>query len=175
RRNGDDLLVRIGELRQRLAKIFGVGRSRRGRGFAAFDFVLPQAMELVRLGDRRFVALSLLGQDVEQDRLVLALEKFEGLDQEWNVMAIDRPVIAQAQFFKDYARQEQVLHALLEFVGELDRALAGNRFNKAPGLVVQTGIGWVRDDVVQITGDGADVLGNRPFVVVQDDDKTARL
>ena len=59
---------------------------------------------------------------MQQDRLVLALQKLECLDQQWNIVAIDGAVVAEAELLEDHAGQEQVLHALLDFVREFDRA-----------------------------------------------------
>ena len=50
---------------------------------------------------RRLVAFALFGDDVEEHRLVLVLQKLEGLDQQRDVVAIDRTVIAQAEFLED--------------------------------------------------------------------------
>ncbi len=173
--DGDDVLVGIGELGERLAHQLGIGRRRRRRRFAAFDFVFSQAVEFVRLRDRGLVTFAFLGQNVEQHRLVLGLQEFEGLDQERNVVAIDRPVIAHSQLLENYARHEQILHALLDLVRELDRALAGDCLDETARLVMEARVSRVGDDVVQITGDRAHVFGDRPFVVVQHDDETARL
>ena len=83
------------------------------------------------LRDGRLVAFALFRQDVEQDRLVLLLQKFESADEQRNVVAIDRAVVAQAEFFEDHARHEQVLHAFLDLVREVQRALAGDRLDEA--------------------------------------------
>ena len=135
----------------------------------------PRPVEFVRLGDRGLVAFSFLRQDVEQHRLVLALEELESFHEQRNVVAVDRAVITQAQLLENHAGHEQVLHAFLDLVRELDRAPAGDRFDETPRLVVQSGVGRVGDDVVQIARDRADVLGDGPFVVVQDDDEAPRL
>ena len=76
-------------------------------------------MKLVRLGDGRLVAFALFGQDVEQHRLVLRLQKLEGLDEQRDIVPVDRAVIAQAELFEDDARHEQIFHAFLDFVREM--------------------------------------------------------
>ena len=90
-------------------------------------------------------------------------------------MAIDRTVVSQAQLFEDHAGQEQVLHTLLDFVRELDRTAASDGFDETPRLVMQTSVGRVGDDIIQVARDRADILGNGPFIVVQHDDEAPRL
>ena len=117
---------------------------------------------------RRLVALALFREDVQEHRLVLRLQELEGLDEQRNVVAIDRAVIAQAEFLEDDARQEQVFHALLDLVREVAAcALPAIASTKRRGLFVQVRVGRIRGDVVQVAGDGADVLGDRPLVVVE--------
>jgi hypothetical protein len=149
-----------------LAHQLRISRRAGGGGFTSVGSEFPEPMEFVGFGDRRLVAFSLFGQDVQENRLVLALEKLERLRQQGNVMAVNRTVITEAQLFENHAGQEQVLHPLLDFVGELDRAATRDRFDETPGLIVQTGVGRIGDDIVQVTRDRADVLGNGPFVVV---------
>ena len=95
--DGHDLLIGIGEFGQRFAENFRIGRRRRRRGLAGLALVFAQAMELVRLFDGRLVAFAFLGQDVQQDRLFLRLEKFESAGEKMDVVSVDRAVIAQAQ------------------------------------------------------------------------------
>ena len=117
-----------------------------------------------------------LRQDVEQDRLVLRLQKLERADEQRDVVAIDRAVITQAELLEDDARQEQIFHPFFDLVREVQhapgRAIA--LMNRA-GLFVQVRIGRIGDDVVQVSRDRADVFGDRPLVVVQDDDEALRL
>ena len=71
----DDLLICVGEFRQRLADNFRIGRRWRRRGFAGLDFVFAETVKLVRLRNRRLVAFAFFGQDVQQHRLVLRLSR----------------------------------------------------------------------------------------------------
>ena len=132
-------------------------------------------MKLVRLGDGRLVALALFRQDVEQDRFVLLLQKFEGPGEQRNVVPIDRTVVTEAEFFEDDARQEKAFHAFLDLVREVQHALAGDRLDEAAGFFVQVRVGRIGHDVVQVGRDRTDVLGDRPLVVVQDDDEALGL
>ena len=47
------------------------------------------------------------------------LQKLEGPDEQRDVVAVDRAVITQAEFLEDDARQEQILHAFLDLVREV--------------------------------------------------------
>ena len=132
-------------------------------------------MKFVRLGDGRLVALALFREDVKQHRLVLRLEELEGPDEQRDVVPIDRAVIAEAEFFEDDARQEEALHPFFDLVREVQHALAGDCLDKAAGFFVQVRIGRIGHDVVQVARDRADVLGDRPLVVVQDDDEALGL
>ena len=115
----DDLLVRVGKFRQRLADNLGIGRVWRRRRFAGLELEFPEAMKLVRLRDGRLIAFAFFGQNVKQDRLVLGLEKLEGADEQRNVVTIDRTVIAKTEFLENDARQEQIFDALFDLVREI--------------------------------------------------------
>ena len=49
--------------------------------------------------------------------------------------------------------------------------LAADRFDELRGFFVQMRVGRVRGDLVEVAGDGADVFGDRPLVVVEHDDE----
>jgi hypothetical protein len=112
---------------------------------------------------------------VQQDRVFLGLQKLERLDEERDVMAIDRAVITQAELLKDYARQNEVFDALLHFVRELDRRVPADHLDEIARLVVQVTVSGAGRDIVQVGGNRADVFRDRPFVVIQNDDKALRL
>ena len=119
------------------------------------------------------VALSLLGEDVEQHRLVLRLEKLKSPDEQSDVVAVDGPVIAEAEFLEDHARKDEVLHARLPFCARARRLpLPPMHLDELRGLLVQMGVCRVRGDLVEVMGDGAHVFGDGPFVVVEDDDES---
>ena len=117
--NGHDLLIRIGEPGQRFADDLGIGGRGRGRGLTRLRLVLAQPVEFVGLFDGRLVALALLGQDMQENRLLLVLEKFESADEQGNIVPVDRAVITQAKFFKDHAGNEQTLDPFLHLVREM--------------------------------------------------------
>src|SRR6516164_5382415 len=67
---------------------------------------LGKYKKFVWLFNRRFVAFAFLGQNMQQHRLVLCFQKLERPNQQRHVVTVDRPVVAQSEFFKDYARHE---------------------------------------------------------------------
>ena len=73
-------------------------------------------MEFIRLLDRRFVALAFFGQNMQEHRLLLRLQKFKRADQQRDVVPINRAVIAQAEFLEDDARDKQTFNAFLDLV-----------------------------------------------------------
>ena len=81
RRDGDELLIGFREFRQCLANDFRIGRRRRRRGLAALDLVFAETVKFVGLFNGRFVPFAFLRENVQQDRLFLCLQKFEGPDQ----------------------------------------------------------------------------------------------
>ena len=146
-----------------------------GRGLAGLRLEFPEAVKLVRLFERGRVAFALLREDVEEHRLVLRLEKLERPDQQRDIVAVDRTVIAQAEFLEDHARDEQVLDAGLDLVREIAAPLPPTISTNCARFLVEMGVGRVGDDPVEVAGDGADVLGDRPFVVVEHDDEALGL
>ena len=57
-------------------------------------------MELAGIVEGGLVAAALLGDDVEDDRLVLRLQELEGLDEQRQVVAVDRAVVAEAELLE---------------------------------------------------------------------------
>ena len=103
---------------------------------------------------------------MQQHRLVLGFQKFERPDEQRNIVAINRPVIAKSQLLKDHTRQNQTFDAFLNLVRKLHTGLAENRLNEAARFVVQMRVGLARHDPIKVIRNRADIFGNRPFVVV---------
>ena len=164
----------IGKIGQRLSKDFRIGgRSPRGC-FAGLRLVFSESMEFVRLRQRRSVALPLLGETVEDDRLFLGFEELKGTDQKRYVMTVNRALIAQAEILKDHSGQQDLLHSGLYLVGEMPCRLASDPFDELRRLIMEMGIGWAGGDAVEMLGNGTGILGNRPFVVVENHDEFFR-
>ena len=171
RRYRDDFLIRLGEFCQRLADNFRISRRRRGRGFASFEFVLTEAVKFVRLLDRRLVALAFFRQDVQKHRLLLSFQKLKRPREQRDVVSIDWPVVAEAEFFENHTRHEQALHAFLNLVREMNSGFSGDRLDESARFVVQMRVGRTRHDVIQVICNRAHVFRNRPFVVVKHHDE----
>ena len=180
-RRGDcnNLLIRVRELREGLAHQLRIGRRRRRRRLPALDLVFAEAVEFVRLRDRGLVAFAFLGQNMEQDRLVLRLEKFERADQQRNVVAVNRSVITQPKLFENYARHDQAnslcpssLEAPRRLTGVISKLL-NCTLHRSQRLAAYVSASV--DDAVKVIGNRADVFSDRPFVVVQHNDESLRL
>ena len=129
-------------------------------------------MKFVRLGNRRGIPLALLGDNVKQNRFVLPLEKLKGLNQQRNIMPINRPIIAETQIFKDHAWQDEVFDALFDLMNQLLCESATNHFHELCSLFVQMTVGIIGHQFVQIVGDRADIFCYRPLVIVQDNNQS---
>ncbi len=112
---------------------------------------------------------------MEQHRLVLFLQKLERASEERDIVAVNRAVVTQPEFLENNAGDEKILDSFLDLVREMERAPAGDCLDEAPGLFVQMRVGRIGHDVVKVGGDRADVLRDRPLVVVQDDDEALGL
>ena len=173
--DGDELVVRRGEFRERGAEQFAVGRRGRRLRLAGLGLELAEAVEFHRLHERWLVALALRGEDVEQHWLVLRLQEFERVDERRDVVPVHRPVVAQAEILEEHARRDEALHAGLDAVCEIFNAFAEELFDEPRGAVVQAGIHVARGDLVEVARDGSDVAIDAPLVVVEDDDEFFRL
>src|SRR6202012_5636108 len=91
-RNGDNLLVIVGERHQRLGEDLGVGALSDRLGIAGLRIVRPKSVKFLYLLQRRLETAALLRQDVQQYRHLLALEKFECTDQQLDVVSVERTV-----------------------------------------------------------------------------------
>ena len=122
----------------------------------------------VRLGRR--IPLPLLGQHVDQHRVVEALHVFQGLQQKRDVVAVDGAYVLEAERLEKHPRGEEPLERLLGPLGNLQRALAEHREPLEERLQLLLGL------VHELRGDGArqqvrqraDVLRDGHLVVVQD-------
>jgi hypothetical protein len=95
----------------------------------------------------------------------------EGADQQRQVVAVDRAEVAQPEFLEEHVGEKQVLGAFLDLVGERAGGLAGDFLDEIRGLGAHGGVGVVGLEGVEVAGDGADVLVDRPLVVVEHDDE----
>ena len=90
-------------------------------------------------------------------------------------MAVDRPEVAQAQLLEQARAEQEILGLDLPLAPEAVEVVApGQPREELLRLVVQLVVGRAGAEAVEIAGDGPDVLGDRPFVVVEDDDQPLR-
>ena len=108
---------------------------------------------------------------MKDDRLVLCLEKLEGADQQGNVVTVDRSEIAKTKVLEEDARQEDLFHSGLDLVREMTGALAANPFDELSGLIMQVSVGRTGGDAVEIGRNSSGVLGDRPLIIVEDNDQ----
>ena len=140
-------------------------------------------------------ALALLGDHVQDDWLLAALGELERLDQQGQVVSVDRTEVADSKFLKNQAAAEPTASVGIERVlvvleghlrdGALDRLLpfqpkANGQFSgrdfleemlQIVGDFVVAGIG---DQLVEIVGNRTDILGDRPLVIVEDANEFVR-
>ena len=169
--DGAEFVIGVGEFGEGMAEEFGVGGGGSGGGGARFGFELPEAVKFVRFFESWGVAFAFLGKDVKDDGFVLGFEEFERADEEGDIMAIDGAVVAEAEVLEDHAGEEEIFDTGLDFVGDIFGELAADHFDEAGGFIVEMGVRGVGGDFIEVGGDGADIFGDRPFVIVEDDDE----
>jgi uncharacterized lipoprotein YmbA len=141
-------LVRLCKFGERLADNFRIRRRRRWRSLAALDLVFAETVEFIRLLERWGVSLAFLGENVQQHRFFLRLQKFECPDEQRNIVPVNWTVITQAQFLEDDTRHEQAFDAFLHFVREVHAGFPKNRLDEIASLIVQMRISRIRDDAI---------------------------
>src|ERR1700730_11448857 len=105
-------------------------------------------MELVRLCDGRGVTFTLLCYDMKENRLILFLQKFERLNQQRNIVAVNRSIIAQAQVLKNNAGKDKMFHSFLNLMYELVGIFAADNLDELRRFFVQVAVGIARDQFV---------------------------
>src|ERR1700730_7642106 len=146
--NGDNFPIRVGEFSKRFADDLGIG-GRRGRwGFATLDLVFAEAVKFIRLLNGRLITFAFFGQNVQQDRFILSLEKFKCANQQRNIVSINRAVVAQTQFFEDNARDDQTFNAFFDLMSEVGDGFSSDRLDESARLVVQMRVRRTSRDIV---------------------------
>ena len=131
-------------------------------------------MEFHRVRLRRLVATALFGDDVQDDGLLLVLEELEGLDEEIDVVTIDRSVVVHPEFLEEHVGEKQVFRAAFHLRGDVADRFSGDALDELGRLLVDVGVGRARLESVEIFRDGADIAVDRPLVVVQHEDEAFR-
>jgi hypothetical protein len=168
-------LVRPGEAHQGLAEhVLVVGRRARFGGFALAGGGVVGAGPVEFFGglDGGGQAAALLGEDVQQDGLVAGLGELEVVGELVEVVAVDGADVAQAEFFEEGGLHEEVLGLALPLhVHAVHVVPTGQTGEEALQVAVDLVVGGVGGEAVEVVGDGADVAGDGPLVVVEDDDE----
>ena len=131
-------------------------------------------MERLRPGQCGLISLALGRQHVQDHRPFGGLRELEHVNQVLEVVAVDRAEVMQSHLLEERARHNQALHRDLGLLFQLDDVAQVQFLECVSRFLVQGVIVGVRDDLVQIVGDCADVFGNRPLVVVEDADEFLR-
>ncbi len=164
-------------------------RARLGRRCRAGRHIIgPGAVKLLRLIDGDVVAFPLFRQDMDYHRLVAFLGELEHVDEEWKIVTVHGTEIAQSHFLEDQTvavtaapigfdlgpgrTQADFSHCTLKtlfgLVGEFQGDLAFRQSANEPlEIAVPAVVGRVRDQLVEIGGNRADILGDTPLVVVE--------
>src|ERR1700747_536734 len=146
--NRHDLLVVVSELGKSLTQKCRVSRRRRLCGLTGLERELAEPVKFVRLRQRRRIPFPFLGNNVEQNRLLLALQKLEGTDQEGDIVPVYWSVIVQTKILKNNARQKEVLHTFFYLMGKLLCKFASNHFHELGRFLVQMTVGVVGYDPI---------------------------
>ena len=131
---------------------------------------------------------------MQHDGQVGGFGVLQDIDQEGQIVAVNRPDVTQAHLLEDHTAavaaasvrpqmtvrrsqadlRDRTLEPLLGLVGQPQGQLAlGQAFHQPLEILLQAVIGGVGDDLVEITGDRADVFGDAPLVVVENADEAA--
>ena len=86
-------------------------------------------------------------------------------------MAVDGAVVFQAEFFENHARPQDALGSFFGFARHMQGGFSAEALDELFGALVQVVEARVGDDFIEIAGDGADVLVDRPLVIVEHDDQ----
>ena len=176
RGDGDDLLVGLGLGDQRLGEHRLVGRRIGHRlGLLAGDDVeLHHAVVLVGAVLGRRIALALLGDDMDQDRLVepAVARVLQHRQQMVEIVPVDRTDIVEAELVEQRAAGHE---AARELLGAPRRHLErlGQRLGDGAAEIAQADVGPARQQAREMRRHGADRRGDRHVVVVQHHDQPA--
>ena len=86
-------------------------------------------------------------------------------------MAIDRAVVADAEIIENHAWRDEALQSCFRLVSELACGFAADPLEEPSGVFMEVRVGGIGHQAVQVIRNGAHIFGNRPFVVVENDDE----
>ena len=161
-RDGDDAIIAPGGLAQRVNEHL---RQRRRTGLLGRRppvqriEVRWRAVVLDRVGLGVGPPLALLRVQVQQDRTLAVADLLQQRHQVLQVMTVQRTEVTEPECLEQLARQDQILHRLLEPIADLQQLVAGRQpadqlADLAPLLVVDR----MRHDAVERVGKRAHIL-----------------
>ena len=86
-------------------------------------------------------------------------------------MAVDRPVVADAEIIENHAWRDEAFQSGLCLVNEFACGFSADPLHEACSVFVKVYIRWVGDEAVQVIRNRTHVFGNRPFVVIENNDE----
>src|SRR6185369_5547824 len=150
-------------------------------------------MKLFRILQRRLEPLALFGQNMNDDRVVAGLGKFQSANQEWQVVTVDRTEVPHAHLLENQAAavpatpvgfrgawgrvqshlRQRALEALFGLMRQLKSHFAlGKTSEKSLEVLCQLVVGRMGDELIEIARNRPDVLGDAPLVIIEDSDET---
>ena len=109
---------------------------------------------------------------MQQDGAVAVFCELEIFDEFADVVAVDRTEVAQAVFLEQAGLDEEVLGLAFPFYPEVMHLGAVRQAGeKLFQVVVDLVVGGAGGEAVEVFCHGTDVFGDRPLVVVEDDDE----
>ena len=93
--DGDDALVLVGELCERVGEDLGVGGNAGRLGHAGLGIVGTEAVEFLLAVECGLKSAALLREHVQEHGAVLGLEELEGLDEQRQIVSVDGTVVVR--------------------------------------------------------------------------------
>ncbi len=179
RGDGHDLLVHLPQLHQPLPEYLLVSGQAtapayRGVSRVSFEGLRRVPPEGVLLG--RLEPLSLLGQHVDQDGSPHLLHTGECVHQRVQIVSLDGADIPEPKLLEEHTRHEDILHALIHFIGEVlhDFAQArGHPMQQILHLSPDPVVDGIRDHAGEVLVHRPDIGSDGHLVVVEDDDEVS--
>ena len=86
-------------------------------------------------------------------------------------MAIHWTVVAYPEIIKNHARREEALQACFRLVSQFARCFSADPLEKTRCILMQVCIGGVGDQSIKVICHGTHIFGDRPFVVIENNDE----
>ena len=168
--NPDDLWVGLRKAGQRLAKyvlIFWCGAGTWSLAFTGDGIEGAGAVEFLRMLDGGLEPLAFFRQDMDEHGHIAMPGELKVADQRAEVVSIDGTDVAEPEFFEEGRFDNEVLRFAFPLVVDAVHFDArGETLEERVDIVVQFIVGRAGAEAIQVVGNRADVLRDRPFVVI---------